>query len=42
MSVPRQALALLKGLRPKQWIKNLLVFAGFVLTFRARPSPGMV
>jgi 4-hydroxybenzoate polyprenyltransferase len=32
-------LVLLKALRPKQWIKNLLVFAGFVFTLNERWRP---
>jgi 4-hydroxybenzoate polyprenyltransferase len=32
----RPLVALFKGLRPKQWIKNLLVFAGFVFTMNQR------
>jgi len=40
MTAHRRALpALLKGLRPKQWIKNLLVFAGFVFTMNERWRP---
>jgi 4-hydroxybenzoate polyprenyltransferase len=35
-SMPR---ALLKAMRPKQWIKNLLVFAGFVFTLNERWKP---
>ena len=31
---------LLKSLRPKQWSKNLLVFAGFLFTIQQRHSPG--
>lgn len=29
---PSSSFALLRGMRPKQWIKNLLLFAGFVYT----------
>ena len=32
-------LALLKAMRPKQWIKNLLLFAGFVFTMNERWRP---
>jgi 4-hydroxybenzoate polyprenyltransferase len=39
MSLQRRLLALLKGLRPKQWIKNLLVLAGFVFTLNERWKP---
>lgn len=31
---------LLKSLRPKQWSKNLLVFAGFLFTIQQRHPPG--
>src|SRR5207253_7483775 len=31
--------ALLKAMRPKQWIKNLLLFAGFVFTLNERWRP---
>jgi 4-hydroxybenzoate polyprenyltransferase len=36
---PFVGLALLKATRPKQWIKNLLVFAGFVFTLNERWRP---
>src|SRR6476646_10299644 len=29
---PSTSFALLRGMRPKQWIKNVLLFAGFVYT----------
>ncbi|HEY2901734.1 MAG TPA: decaprenyl-phosphate phosphoribosyltransferase [Polyangia bacterium] len=32
-------LSLLKAMRPKQWIKNLLLFAGFVFTMNERWRP---
>lgn len=32
-------IALLKAMRPKQWIKNLLLFAGFVFTLNERWRP---
>ncbi len=32
-------LALLKAMRPKQWVKNLLLFAGFVFTVNERWHP---
>ena len=31
--------ALLKAMRPKQWVKNLLLFAGFVFTVNERWQP---
>src|SRR3954469_23110426 len=39
MAAHRKVLALVRGLRPKQWIKNLLVFAGFVFTLNDRWRP---
>lgn len=38
---PRRSLpaSLLKAMRPKQWIKNLLLFAGFVFTLNERWRP---
>ncbi len=39
MGIQRRAIALVRGLRPKQWIKNLLVFAGFVFTLNERWKP---
>jgi 4-hydroxybenzoate polyprenyltransferase len=39
MSGPSVARALVRALRPKQWIKNLLVFAGFVFTLNERWRP---
>src|SRR4051812_41443616 len=38
-SFAQRAAALVKGLRPKQWIKNLLVFAGFIFTLNERWRP---
>jgi len=41
MSSPSRSLMppLLKAMRPKQWIKNLLLFAGFVFTLNERWQP---
>jgi 4-hydroxybenzoate polyprenyltransferase len=39
MGSVRRLGALVRGLRPKQWIKNLLVFAGFVFTLNERWRP---
>jgi 4-hydroxybenzoate polyprenyltransferase len=39
MAIQCRAIALVRGLRPKQWIKNLLVFAGFVFTMNERWRP---
>jgi 4-hydroxybenzoate polyprenyltransferase len=39
MAAPSRARALIRALRPKQWIKNLLVFAGFVFTLNERWRP---
>jgi len=39
MQLQQRFFALLKGLRPKQWMKNLLVFAGFVFTLNDRWRP---
>jgi 4-hydroxybenzoate polyprenyltransferase len=39
MGIARPLVALVKGLRPKQWIKNVLVFAGFVFTLNERWRP---
>ena len=39
VSRPFVGLALLKATRPRQWIKNLLVFAGFVFTLNERWRP---
>ena len=39
MAPRNRPLALLRGLRPKQWMKNLLVFAGFVFTLNERWIP---
>jgi 4-hydroxybenzoate polyprenyltransferase len=36
---PSSFLALLRGMRPKQWIKNLLLFAGFVYTINEQWRP---
>jgi len=34
------ALALVRSMRPKQWTKNLLVFAGYLFTFEMPHPPG--
>jgi 4-hydroxybenzoate polyprenyltransferase len=40
MVVPRSLpFALLRAMRPKQWIKNLLIFSGFVFTLNERWRP---
>ena len=39
MAPRNRPLALLRALRPKQWMKNLLVFAGFVFTLNERWIP---
>src|SRR4051812_43800909 len=36
---PPLPLALLRAMRPKQWIKNVLLFAGFVFTLNERWRP---
>lgn len=41
LSVHGRALAVLRSLRPKQWTKNLLLFAGLVFTYNLL-NPGML
>jgi 4-hydroxybenzoate polyprenyltransferase len=41
VSVPARAVAVVRSLRPKQWTKNLLVFAGLVFTYNLL-NPGML
>jgi 4-hydroxybenzoate polyprenyltransferase len=40
-SLPDRAVAVARSLRPKQWTKNLLVFAGLVFTYNLL-NPGML
>jgi 4-hydroxybenzoate polyprenyltransferase len=41
VTMPARAVAILRSLRPKQWTKNLLVFAGLMFTYNLL-NPGML
>jgi 4-hydroxybenzoate polyprenyltransferase len=41
VTLPARAVAILRSLRPKQWTKNLLVFAGLMFTYNLL-NPGML